>query len=367
MSGWIRGKRFIPRPLTRYAQPTHPASAQPSPHPTPPLFRVSKHHNRNTQVSSGVDGSIGAQKCGRCDHFGHSSLNCQEFVEERGQLFWKTGYDPDATQPSASELHCKRACNMNIEVEANIHKIDGSGLACFYLMIIAGLAPLKSLRQGVEKPVNVNGLVQTLSTFLETVGAAKLEQTLSGLTLLELANDAKMDMQKLASSPLLVGSFSGLGGTDFGIAVAEIWEVSIYYWQPICSGPSKGKFQLVDVQRPTVESRGDVHAEWIPVWYCSMPFCSMPFCALPCCAMPSHPIPSHPISSHPTPHHSHLHPSPTPTPQNPHTCLTPTRHVLSFTQGETAACSHFNLLSLLEDVPQAALTIGHCTDPVVVS
>jgi hypothetical protein len=72
---------------------------------------------------------------------------------------------------------------------------------------------------------------------------------------------AGIPMKQLAVAVRKAGTVTGLGGTEMGIAVSEMFSVAIFYWQPL----SQEKFKLVDLQRPTTKPRGLVHAEWIPV------------------------------------------------------------------------------------------------------
>ena len=136
--------------------------------------------------------------------------------------------------------------------------MDGSGLVCFHLTMVAALG---SLPRVCNAPSGVHALVPLLANFLDSNRAAVLCQTLSGHTLERIAAGAGMTMKQLAATVRKAGTVTGLGGTEMGIAISEMFSVSIFYWQPL----GKGRFKLVDLQRPTTKPRGLVHAEWIPV------------------------------------------------------------------------------------------------------
>lgn len=69
-----------------------------------------------------------------------------------------------------------------------------------------------------------------------------------------------MTMKMLAATVRKAGTEAGLGGTEMGIAVSEMFKVHIFYWQPLRGN----EFKLINLQRTTVQPLGLVHAEYIP-------------------------------------------------------------------------------------------------------
>ena len=103
--------------------------------------------------------------------------------------------------------------------------------------------------------------ISLLSDFLVSKAAPGLVQTLSGHTLEQIAHSAGMTMKMLAATVRKAGTEAGLGGTEMGIAVSEMFKVHIFYWQPLRGN----EFKLINLQRTTVQPLGLVHAEYIPV------------------------------------------------------------------------------------------------------
>ena len=81
------------------------------------------------------------------------------------------------------------------------------------------------------------------------------------MTLGQIAAREGLTVLELGQAILRVGTTIGLGGTEMGVVAAELWAVNIFYWQVCC----KGKYRLIEVQRPGRKARGHVHAEYQPV------------------------------------------------------------------------------------------------------
>jgi hypothetical protein len=148
----------------------------------------------------------GVVRCEKCDKTGHNAQHCPEYPERRGMLQWCVHAEhPDAVQPSPTELKCKRAGSVpDVVIQASVKRIDGSGLICFYLMVIAGLVRLPRVR---DRPTNVNELVQQLSSFFKGARAGAIKQTLSGHTLQEICQEHHMTWHVCASRLLYCHTF----------------------------------------------------------------------------------------------------------------------------------------------------------------
>ena len=227
------------------------------------MTRSSGSDKNGKQVAAGRDGTTNIELvCDCCDKRGHGSDNCGAYKgKRRGYLYWAPEIQhSDASQQNAAELQRMRAGSVtDIVMRARVEPIDVSGLACFYLTIVAGLALLPRVP---DKPASVGKLVAKISTYLRNEpAAASLRQTLSGMTLGQIAAREGLTVLELGQAILRVGTTIGLGGTEMGVVAAELWAVNIFYWQ-VCG---KGKYRLIEVQRPGRKARGHVHAEYQPV------------------------------------------------------------------------------------------------------
>ena len=254
--------------------------------------------------------------CDACDACGHSEACCRAFKgKRRGQLYWVTeGSHADAAQPSAQELakHKQASCIPDIVMKAQVEHIDGSGLMCFYLNMIAALARLPRVRK--HAPKDASSLIRLLSDFLITTAAPGLVQTLSGHSLEQIAQSAGMTMKMLAARVRRAGTVAGLGGTEMGVALSGMFNIHIFYWQPLRGN----EFKLVDLQRTTAKPLGLVHAEWIPV---------------NCITARAYSTIAHLTGKTRIPFASYI-------------------------QGRDSASSHFNLLVPIGEMPMVALTMG---------
>ena len=88
------------------------------------------------------DGSVDkCLVCASCDACGHSAEKCNAYQgKRRGELYWAPGaVHMDAVQPSRDEIskHHQASRIPDIEMKARVEPIDGSGLMCFYLTMVA--------------------------------------------------------------------------------------------------------------------------------------------------------------------------------------------------------------------------------------
>lgn len=96
-----------------------------------------------------------------------------------------------------------------------VKKIDGSGLSCFFLMMLAGLAWL-----GIEAvPATVTALRRRISTFFRTRDAATTIITQSGETLQDAAEREGSSLKRMAAELLKDGTEDGMGGSEHAAAV----------------------------------------------------------------------------------------------------------------------------------------------------
>ena len=160
--------------------------------------------------------------CDKCGSAKHRTDKCPHYQRPRLN-------DADAVQPSAARVAQLRAEGKAapIIIEATVKRMCGSGLNCFFLTILAGLAWLGF----GAVPNSVAELRRRLSSFLKSKDAATTVISQSGETLALAAAREGGTLEQMASYVLQSGTVRGLGGSELAAAVSSIFMVNVFTYQ----------------------------------------------------------------------------------------------------------------------------------------
>ena len=213
--------------------------------PSQPFSRPSRSATRSTtssaerSESSDACAETLALRCDRCGKPGHDAVHCAHFPRARC-----CGH-ADAAQPDAAELARNRAESEapDVTIAATVEKMNGSGLSCFFLTVVAGLA-----RLGVARaPPSVPALRRAISVFLLSAEAASTWCTSEGTTLKQAAQEEGLTLRDMAASVRQSGTEEGMGGTLLSAAVTALYKVDFLTFQRAGSG--RFKLQVVSSHR----------------------------------------------------------------------------------------------------------------------
>ena len=163
------------------------------------------------------------------------------------------GAHPDARAKTKEEVAAEQAASrapLRL-VEGTIVPQDGSGLACFYNTILAGLNDLKHPRA----PADVVSLRGALARCLRSPTAATLRLP-SGKTLLEFAAQEETTLANIANAVEgRFGRLDGMGGTELLPVVAHLYSVAL----TTCRAPAKHgtSYEVIEEQQLPAGTHGE--------------------------------------------------------------------------------------------------------------